>query len=189
MECYPLPTPSFYPPLSQLPFFSVQIMERTGVTIAQWSHCVERLMPQPSSQNWPAVHCTAVSKQQTFISITFCHRIWMLHTLTNTDYLFLPPRSCCSEKAMAPHFSTLAWKIPWTEEPGRLQSMGSHRVRHDWSDLAAVATISSHLEDWNNLKLTFAHALSLSSNLFLKQKFDKYVSLLNIFNGFPKFIW
>ena len=35
------------------------------------------------------------------------------------------------EKAMAPHFSTLAWKIPWTEEPGRLQSMGSHRVRHD----------------------------------------------------------
>ena len=36
-----------------------------------------------------------------------------------------------SEKAMAPHSSTLAWKIPWTEEPGRLQSMGSQRVRHD----------------------------------------------------------
>ena len=35
------------------------------------------------------------------------------------------------EKAMAPHSSTLAWKIPWTEEPGRLQSMGSLRVRHD----------------------------------------------------------
>ena len=33
-----------------------------------------------------------------------------------------------SEKAMAPHSSTLAWKIPWTEEPGRLQSMGSLRV-------------------------------------------------------------
>ena len=32
---------------------------------------------------------------------------------------------------MAPHSSTLAWKIPWTEEPGRLQSMGSLRVRHD----------------------------------------------------------
>ena len=32
---------------------------------------------------------------------------------------------------MAPHSSTLAWKIPWTEEPGRLQSMGSQRVRHD----------------------------------------------------------
>ena len=36
-----------------------------------------------------------------------------------------------SEKAMAPHSSTLAWKIPWTEEPGRLQSMGSLRVEHD----------------------------------------------------------
>jgi len=34
------------------------------------------------------------------------------------------------EKEMATHSSTLAWKIPWTEEPGRLQSMGSQRVRH-----------------------------------------------------------
>ena len=38
---------------------------------------------------------------------------------------------CVWEKAMAPHSSTLAWKIPWTEEPGRLQSMGLLRVRHD----------------------------------------------------------
>jgi len=36
-----------------------------------------------------------------------------------------------TEKAMAPHSSTLAWKIPWMEEPGRLQSMGSLRVGHD----------------------------------------------------------
>ena len=35
------------------------------------------------------------------------------------------------EKAMATHSSTLAWKIPWTEEPGRLQSVGSQRVGHD----------------------------------------------------------
>ena len=44
-----------------------------------------------------------------------------------------------SEKAVAPHSSTLAWKIPWTEEPGGLPSVGSHRVGHNWSDLAAVA--------------------------------------------------
>ena len=37
------------------------------------------------------------------------------------------------EKAMAPHSSTLAWKIPWTEEPGRLQSVGSLGVGHDWA--------------------------------------------------------
>ena len=35
------------------------------------------------------------------------------------------------EKAMAPYSSTLVWKVPWTEEPGRLQSMGSRRVGHD----------------------------------------------------------
>ena len=35
------------------------------------------------------------------------------------------------EKEMAAHSSTIAWKIPWTEEPGRLQSMGSQRVGHD----------------------------------------------------------
>ena len=37
------------------------------------------------------------------------------------------------EKAMAPHSSTLAWRIPWTEEPGGLQSTGSQRVGHDWA--------------------------------------------------------
>ena len=37
------------------------------------------------------------------------------------------------EKAMATHSSILAWRIPWTEEPGRLQFMGLQRVRHDWA--------------------------------------------------------
>ena len=43
------------------------------------------------------------------------------------------------EEEMATHSSVLAWRIPWTEETGGLQSMGSHRVGHDWSDLAAAA--------------------------------------------------
>ena len=41
------------------------------------------------------------------------------------------PQGKESEKAMAPHSRTFAWKIPWTEEPGRLQSMGSLRLGHD----------------------------------------------------------
>ena len=41
------------------------------------------------------------------------------------------PLVLLAEKAMAPHSSTLAWKIPWTEEPGRLQSMELLRVGHD----------------------------------------------------------
>ena len=44
-----------------------------------------------------------------------------------------------AEKAMAPRSSTVVWKIPWMEEPDRLQSMGSRRVGHNWSDLAAAA--------------------------------------------------
>ena len=44
------------------------------------------------------------------------------------------------EKAMATHSNTLAWRIPWTEEPGRLQSMGSLRVRHDWATSLSLFT-------------------------------------------------
>ena len=42
---------------------------------------------------------------------------------------------------MAPHSSTLAWKIPWTEEPGRLWSMGSLRVGHDWATSLSLSCI------------------------------------------------
>ena len=48
---------------------------------------------------------------------------------------------------MTPQSSTLAWKIPWTEEPGRLQSMGSHGVGHDCSDLAAAAAAAAGGEE------------------------------------------
>ena len=52
---------------------------------------------------------------------------YVTFTLKYTVNIILP----LAEKAMAPHSSTLAWKIPWTEEPGRLQSMGSRRVGHN----------------------------------------------------------
>ena len=42
------------------------------------------------------------------------------------------------EEGMATHSSILVWKIPWTEEFSGLQSIGSHKVRHDWSDLAGM---------------------------------------------------
>ena len=49
------------------------------------------------------------------------------------------------EKEMATHSSVLAWRMPGTEEPGGLPSMGSHRVGHDWSDLAAAAAAGTSL--------------------------------------------
>ena len=52
------------------------------------------------------------------------------------------------EKGMATHSSTLAWKIPWTEEPGRLQSMGSQRVRHDWATSLSLFTFMHWRRKW-----------------------------------------
>ena len=49
------------------------------------------------------------------------------------------------EKEMATHSSVLAWRIPGTGEPGGLLSMGLHRVRHDWSDLAAAAALQKQM--------------------------------------------
>ena len=53
-----------------------------------------------------------------------------------------------SEKAMATHSSTLAWKIPWTVEPGRLQSMGSLRVGHDWATSLSLFTFMHWRRKW-----------------------------------------
>ena len=56
--------------------------------------------------------------------------------------------STVPEKAMAPYSSTLAWKIPWTEEPGRLQSMGSLRVRHDRATSLSLFTFMHWRRKW-----------------------------------------
>ena len=70
-----------------------------------------------------------------------------LKSITNkVDFMTL-----CSEKAMAPHSSTLAWKIPWAEEPGRLQSMGSLWVGHDWATSLSLFTFM-HWRNGNPLQ-------------------------------------
>ena len=81
--------------------------------------CLEN--PMDGGAWWAAVH--GVAKSRTRLSdFTFTFHFYAL------------------EKEMATHFSVLAWRIPGTVEPGGPLSMGSHRVRHDWSDLAAAAT-------------------------------------------------
>ena len=74
---------------------------------------------------WAAVH--GVARSQTRLSnFTFTFHF---HAL---------------EKEMATHSSVLTWRIPGTAEPGGLPSMGSHRVGHNWSDLAAAAAAGAH---------------------------------------------
>ena len=78
--------------------------------------------PRDRGAWWAAVH--GVAKSQTWLShFTFTFHF---HAL---------------EKEMATHSSVLAWRLPGTAEPGGLPSMGSHRVGHNWSDLAAAAAL------------------------------------------------
>ena len=80
--------------------------------------CLEN--PMDGAAWWAAVH--GVTKSQTRLSdFTFTFHFYSL------------------EKEMATHSSVLAWRVPVTVEPGGLPSMGSHRVGHDWSDLATAA--------------------------------------------------
>ena len=79
------------------------------------------------------------------------------------------------ERAMATHSSTLAWKIPGTAEPGGLLSMGSHRVGHDWSDLAAVAAaqesreaVSTGRKDSTEFRTQCFHFIRLSQYILLQ---------------------
>ena len=76
-----------------------------------------------------------------------------VYTMLTTNQIFKYFQTCrmclfgpfkasrASEKAMAPHSSTPAWKIPWTEQPGGLQSMGSLRVGHDWATSLSLSCI------------------------------------------------
>ena len=83
------------------------------------------------------------------------------------------------EEEMATHFSILAWRIPWTEEPGGLQSLGLQRVRHNWSDLACTHRLYStyglsrqwifkgHLKLWSVFFFFKGNMLDMSHGIFL----------------------
>ena len=69
---------------------------------------------------------------------------------------------------MATHFSILAWRVPGTGEPVGLPSMGSHRVRHDWSDLAAAAAF------WNQKVFFFSFPFAF---FYVTHRISSYCSL------------
>ena len=72
------------------------------------------------------------------------------------------------EKETATHSSVLAWRIPGTEEPGGLPSMGSHSVRHDWRDLAAAAADLSFLNYPRKLDLKILYISKDDAHLCMK---------------------
>ena len=84
---------------------------------------------------------------------TWINRYTYFRNLCVTMWILVPKSKYCHivsllEKAMAPHSSTLAWQIPWTEEPGRLQSKGSLRVGHDWATSLSLSTFMHWRRRW-----------------------------------------
>ena len=82
--------------------------------------------------------CTSYGFQQVFNDM---HHYVIIQRIFSTLKILL-------EKAMATHSSTLAWKIPWMEEPGGLQSMGSQRVGHDWATSLSLFTFMHWRRKW-----------------------------------------
>ena len=79
-----------------------------------------------------------------FSMITYIHS-FVQKNFFNSSNIYLAPSM---EKAMAPHSSTLAWKIPWTEEPRRLQSVGSLRVGYNWATSLSLFTFMHWRRKW-----------------------------------------
>ena len=106
--------------------FSFLCVELLQLGRRQWHPLQYSCLENPMDRGawWAVVH--GVAKRQTQLSdFTFTFHF---HAL---------------EKEMATHSSVLAWRTPGTGEPGGLPSMGSHRVGHDWSDLAAAAAAAA----------------------------------------------
>ena len=113
--------------------------------------CLES--PMDGGAWWAAVH--GVSKSRTRLSdFTFT---FYFHAL---------------EEEMATHSSVLAWRIPGTGEPGGLPSMESHRVGHDWSDLAAAAAAAVELDHPFSPSLWHQHSWFLRVWTWTDQDFD-----------------
>ena len=90
------------------------------------------------------------------------------------------------EKEMAAHSSVLAWRIPGTGEPGGLPSMGSHRVGHDWSNLAAAAAAS---ERWDISLIYKVDANVVGKNNFCYFHEKNQESIVGDFSEHSAMLW
>ena len=95
-----------------------------------------------TSATWEA-HTKRASLERTHLT-----PVISLYARTESNIVFKSTSRSSTEKAMATQSSALAWKIPWTEEPGRLQSMGSHRIGHKWVTSLSLFTFMHWRRKW-----------------------------------------
>ena len=93
---------------------------------------------------WSGIYLIISPRYVSIWASLVAQRVKRLHAMRETRVWSLC-REDPLEKEMAIHSSILAWKIPWTEEPGRLQSMGSQRVSHDWATSLSLSCSCIHM--------------------------------------------
>ena len=111
------------------------VLKSRDISLPTKAHVVKAMVfPLPLASLLFSAICKAFSDNHFAFCITFS--------------CFLDRYDDFSEKAMAPHSSTLAWEIPWMEDPGGLQSTGSRRVRHDWATSLSLFTFMHWRRKW-----------------------------------------
>ena len=121
-----------------------------GTVLEAWA---QELCPHLHQMRIKATFSLPNSISVFFIQLRWAEKVKILasntrrHPSWRSLFLFCLPQ-IYMEKAMAPHSSTLAWKIPWAEEPGGLQSMGSRRVGHDWATSLSLFTFMHWRRKW-----------------------------------------
>ena len=133
----------------------------------------------------PAVWLVGIYPEKNIIWKDTCTAVFIAAVFT-VAYVFI---NRGMEKEMATHSSVLAWRIPGMGEPGGLLSMGSKRVRHDWSDLAAAAAavvhvynaiLLSHKKKWKNAICSNVDGPRNCHTEWSKSEKDKYPVVLFI---------
>ena len=102
-----------------------------------------------NTQDWAPLGWTGwISLQSKGLSRVFSNTTVQKHQFFRHSTFFIVQLSHASEKAMATHSGILAWKIPWTEEPGRLQSRRSWRAGHNWATSLSLFTFMHWRRKW-----------------------------------------
>jgi len=145
-------------------FSSVQLLSRVRLFATPWIAACQASLSITNSQS--SLRLMSIKSVMPSSHLILCHPLLLLPPIPPSIRVFsnestlhmrwptywsfrfsiIPSKE--PEKAMAPHSSTLAWKIPWMEEPGRLQSMRSLRVGHDWATSLSLFTFMHWRRKW-----------------------------------------
>ena len=148
----------------------MRIVPQVGMFLTCWSGEVSSICP-PTLPSWSSSPNNFMVNMLNMRASLVAQRLKCLPPMWETRVWSLGHEDPL-EKEMATHSSILAWRIPWTEEPGGLQSTGSQRVRHDW------VTLLTYLEEIKLLYFVICNNLDFLSILIWK----KIINSLRISN-------